>query len=147
MFFPVIFLIIPLESRLSFAVELSSKSFHEVGTCDGLSCISRGNQNLRTTKRSSFTSPKDSFETLFNQRNNERQILEVVEAELPPPTDVLDKLFSRVLFNTTMNYIVPLVKVTLPMHTDQGSTVHLAMQVKYLCDLMINKCLTNSITY
>jgi hypothetical protein len=64
-----------------------------------------------------------------NETRNRRHLPDILDAELPLPTQVLDKLFSRVLFNTTMNYIIPLVKVTLPLHTDQGSTVHLAMQV------------------
>lgn len=54
---------------------------------------------------------------------------ETTDLPLPFPSEVLDNLFSRRLFNTTMNYIVPCVEVTLPLRTEDGNTVHLAMQV------------------
>ncbi|OXA58585.1 hypothetical protein Fcan01_07314 [Folsomia candida] len=53
---------------------------------------------------------------------------ETTDLPLPFPSEVLDNLFSRRLFNTTMNYIVPCVEVTLPLRTEDGNTVHLAMQ-------------------
>lgn len=44
------------------------------------------------------------------------------------PTKILNALFSRRLFNTTMNCIVPGFQLHIPHNTEQGSLVHLTMQ-------------------
>jgi hypothetical protein len=60
-----------------------------------------------------------------------------LEEPLPLPSEVLDNLFSRRLFNTTMNYIVPMFQVSLPVHTEDGMTIHLAMQVNTFFNIIL----------